>query len=44
MILKNKMDPRCSSAFKMIFEGKISRQLANGQNIEYFEEKKLPKG
>ena len=37
MILKKKMDPRGSFAFKMLFEGEISRKLANGQNIDYSE-------
>ena len=45
MILKKKkMDPRGSSAFKMFFEGKISRKLANGQNIDYSEKKKMAQG
>ena len=39
MILKI-MDPRGSSALK----GKISRKLANGQNIDYSEKRKWPKG
>ena len=43
MILK-KMDPRGLSAFKMLLKGKISRKLANGQNIDYSEKRKWPKG
>ena len=39
MILK-KMDPRGLSAFKMLLKGKISRKLANGQNIDYSEKSK----
>ena len=38
MILK-KMDPRGSSAFKMLFEG----EKANGQNVDYSEKRKWPK-
>ena len=37
MILK-KMDPRRSSAFKMLFEGE------NQQDIHYSEKRKWPKG
>ena len=47
MILKKKMDPRGSSAFKMLFEGENLQGLANGQNIDYSEKKKIrkwPKG
>ena len=43
MILKKK-DPRGLSAFKMLFEGENSRKLANGQNIDYSDKRKWPKG
>ena len=44
MILKKKMDPRGSFAFKILFEGETSRKLANEQNIDYSEKRKWPKG
>ena len=43
MILK-KMDPRGLSAFKMLLKRKISKKLANGQNNDYSEKRKWPKG
>ena len=38
------MDPRGSSAFKMLFEEENQQELANGQNIDYSEKRKWPKG
>ena len=43
MILK-KMDPRGSSAFKILFEGENQQENGNGQNIDYSEKRKWPKG
>ena len=41
MILK-KMDHRGSSAFKMLIEGENQQEI--GQNIDYSEKRKWPKG
>ena len=38
------MDPRGSSVLKCYLKGKISRKLANVQNIDYSEKRKWPKG
>ena len=43
MILK-KMDPRGSSAFRILFEGENQQENGNGQNIDYSEKRKWPKG
>ena len=43
MILK-KMDPRGHLLLKCYLKGKISRELANGQNIDYSVKRKWPQG
>ena len=44
MILKKKMDPRGSSAFKMLFEGENQQEIGKWNNIDYSEKRKWPKG
>ena len=45
MILKKKWTPGAHLLLKCYLKGKISRKLANGQNIDYSEKKrKWPKG
>ena len=44
MILKKKWTPGAHLLLKCYLKGKISRKLANGQNIDYSEERKWPKG
>ena len=44
MILKKKMDPGAHLLLKCYLKGKISRKLANGQNIDYSKKRKWPKG
>ena len=43
MILK-KRTPGAHLPLKRYLKGKISRKLANGQNIDYSEEKKMAQG
>ena len=44
MILKNKWTPGAHLLLKCYLKGKISRKLANVQNIDYSEKRKWPKG
>ena len=45
MILKKKKwTPGAHLLLKCYLKGKISRKLANGQNIDYSEKRKWPKG
>ena len=44
MILKKKWTPGAHLPLKCYLKGKISRKLANGQNIDYSEEKKMAEG
>ena len=44
MILKKKLTPGAHLLLKCYLKGKISRKLANRQNIDYSEKRKCPKG
>ena len=44
MILKKKWTPGAHLLLKCYLKGKISRKFANGQNIDYSEKRKWPKG
>ena len=44
MILKKKWTPGAHLFLKCYLKGKISRKLANGQNIDYSEKKKKENG
>ena len=44
MILKKKWNPGAHLLLKCYLKGKISRKLTNGQNIDYSEKRKWPKG
>ena len=44
MILKKKMDPRGSSAFKMLFEGENQQEIGKWTEYDYSEKRKWPKG
>ena len=44
MILKIKWTPGAHLLLKCYLKGKISRKFANGQNIDYSEKRKWPKG
>ena len=45
MILKKKNGPQgLIMLLKCYLKGKISKKLANGQNIDYSEKRKWPKG
>ena len=44
MILKKKWTPGAHLLLKCYLKGKISRKLADGQNIDYSEKRKWPKG
>ena len=44
MILKKKSTPGAHLLLKCYLKGKTSRKLANGQNIDYSEKKKMAQG
>ena len=44
MILKKKWTAEAHLLLKCYLKGKISRKLANGENIDYSEKRKWPKG
>ena len=44
MILKKKWTPGAHLFLKCYLKGKISRKLANGQNVDYSVKRKWPKG